>query len=55
LHIAVMTLVEEDPEARRRLGERVGRSDADDVESLGARLAEKEGFRLLGVQKSRSA
>jgi hypothetical protein len=50
-----MAVAEERAEARGRLRRGVGRGDAHHVEALGAGLGQQEGFRLVGVQKSRSA
>ena len=51
----MVALGEEGAESRRGLRHGVGRGDAHDIEALGLGLGEQEGFRLYGVQKSRSA
>jgi hypothetical protein len=50
-----MAVAQEFAQSRPCVRHGIGRGDAHDVEALGAGFGEKEGFRLPGVQKSRSA
>ena len=56
MHVAVGTLGQKLLQARRRLRNRVGRADTDDIEAVFARGIDERGLQRCRIgQKSRSA
>jgi hypothetical protein len=56
MHVAVGAFRQKLPQARRRLRDRIGTGDADDIEAVVARRLGERGFQCCRIaQKSRSA